>query len=65
MPTSLTSNNPAFVPPLDEGFRPAVLANRALRQAATAAGAAAPAKKGGAKKTTTASTRKKAAASGD
>ncbi len=42
MPTSLTSNNPAFVPPLDEGFRPAVLANRALRQAATAAGAAAP-----------------------
>jgi predicted NBD/HSP70 family sugar kinase len=33
---------PAFTPPLDAEFRPAVLANRALRQEATASGAAAP-----------------------
>ncbi|MEI2692258.1 MAG: hypothetical protein V9H69_22145 [Anaerolineae bacterium] len=33
---------PNSVPPLDADFRPAVLANRALRQAAAAAGAAAP-----------------------
>ena len=33
---------PDFVPPLDPDFRPAVLANRAYRQAAVDAGAAAP-----------------------
>ncbi len=42
MSSSPTLIKPNFVPPLDPDFRPAVLANRALRQAASEAGAAVP-----------------------
>ena len=42
MSSSFTLISPTFTPPLDEGFRPAVLANRALRQEVTASGAAVP-----------------------
>ncbi len=42
MVSALPLIEPELVPPLDPDFRPAVLANRALRQEAAAAGAAVP-----------------------
>jgi predicted NBD/HSP70 family sugar kinase len=42
MTSEMTLPKPEFAPPLDPDFRPAVLANRVLRDAAAAAGAAAP-----------------------
>jgi len=41
MPHALELVKPKFVPPLDPGFRPAILANRAFRQGLAAAGPAA------------------------
>ena len=42
MTSALPLVKPGFIPPLDPDFRPAVLANRAFRQAAEEAGAAVP-----------------------
>ena len=42
MSSSFTLISPTFTPPLDEGFRPAALANRAFRQEVAASGAGVP-----------------------
>ncbi len=42
MSSSFTLVSPTFTPPLDEGFRPAALANRAFRQEVAASGAGVP-----------------------
>ncbi len=42
MSDSFTLIEPSIVPPLDPGFRPAVLANRAFRQAVAASGVGVP-----------------------